>query len=491
MPYKIMKMGGQYCVYKKDGNMKMGCSDSLQKAKDQIAAIYANEGTKKSLDDIEFIDQDAVEAQKMIMRPSQAEASYVTLSSNAGQACANCRWFNGDEDYCGIIENYPEDVLPTGYCNRWEAKPNAPQTEMPMMGQDMTGPDMGAESDMMQMSLPDDDHQHEQPDIAYIAPDSNSDSVFKAITDKFKRGLKPGLSVIKGADGERLMLIVTSNSYQDREGETITTDALKSDVDKAWDSVEDQFASDNKLLFWHDDRVELGDIVWADMRGPFLVELAKENHAPLSAHFFDYREAHPDEKWGASHRFAYLKAHKDEDGTYHHIHKRETSILPREAAANALTFSGVIPMTSKRDAFLNKMLGLDNAAELLDKGIETLVAELEKRGVEHKSTDSKPAETVSPFGNLLADMIKAQAEMSEQLDAVKATADKATADNAALVEANKALTDRLAMAEKQLDARPRQATRAPETEVEADKIAADVRKSLTKKDPFFKVEVRE
>lgn len=147
-------------------------------------------------------------------------------------------------------------------------------------------------------------------------------------------------------------------------------------------------------------------------------------------------------------------------------------------------------MSKARDEFLNKMLGLENAAQLLDKGIDDLVAELAKRNINHKSADEAPVDN-GVFGNLLADMIKAQAEMAEELDAVKAKADKVdqlAADNATLNEANKALTERLEAVEK---ARPRQASRAPETQVEADKIGDEVRKSLTNRDAFWNVEVQE
>lgn len=447
------------------------------------------------------------ETEKGIERPTQAEAGYVTLGTSPDQRCANCRWFNAQDNYCGIIENYPEDVIATGYCNRWEAKPSKPESVMP--GADAVAVVADAilqAGEMVNAAMdksvdeppPVEKHNHEKPEVGYIAPDSNAESVFKSLVDKFKRGLKPGLSVMKGTDGKRLMLIVTSNSYMDREQETITTAGLKEWVDTCWKAVEDDFATDNPLVYWHDMRVKMGDIVWADVRGPFLVELARESEGVLSKSLFDYVEAHPEEKWGASHKFAYYKAHKDTDGTYHRIIKKETTVLPRFAAANALTFSGVIPMADKRSEFLNKMLGMDNAAELLDKGIDVLVGELKKRGVEHKSTDEQPAEGENVYATLLSDMIKAQADMAAKLEETQAAVNAAEAQKSAdattiatLTDTVKALTERLEILEAASKSAPRIASRAQETEIEPNKLSDELKSSLTKRDAFWGTEVFE
>lgn len=482
------------------------------------------------------------EQEKLFQRPTQAEAAYTPLSGDLTKACATCRWFAKDDGgYCGIIDNYPQDILPTGICNRHEVVPVAEIVEVVTedaaaavadailqaadvvvgaMGKDLSisqQVEYNGDSPTIVATIEDsvgktiqkiftsvetpnfttaDMHQIET-EVGYIAPDSNAEGVFKALVDKFKRGMKPGLSVMKGVDGKRYMLIVTSNSYQDRESETITTNALKEWVDTCWNAVEGEFATDNPLVFWHDMRVKMGDIVWSDMRGPFLVELARESDGILSQKMLDYVEAHPDEKWGASHKFAYYKAHKDADGTYHRIIKKETTVLPRSAAANALTFSGVIPMASKRDEFLNKMLGLENAAELLDKGIEPLVAELTKRGIEHKSTDEAPAGE-SVFGNLLADMIKAQADMDAQLEetkaAVHAAEEQKSTDQttiAAQADQIKQLAERLEAVEKGLEARPRIASRAQETEIEPSQMTEDLKNSLKKRNVFWGTETLE
>ena len=197
-------------------------------------------------------------------------------------------------------------------------------------------------------------------------------------------GLKPGQTMFKAADGKRYMLLVTSNSYTDREAETLTSAALTADVDRHWTNGDGNFASDNPLLFWHDDRMVIGDIVWGDMRGPFYVELARESDSPLASKLWDAIET-SDDDWGASHQFAYYSQHRNADGDYSRIFKKETSILPRDMAANLLTYSGVLSMSKARDDYLDKLLGVEGVADALDKGMAAIVALLKKQGVEHKS----------------------------------------------------------------------------------------------------------
>lgn len=47
MPWRIEKRGSQYCVVKKDDGKKAGCHDSREKAKKQLAALYASERRRK------------------------------------------------------------------------------------------------------------------------------------------------------------------------------------------------------------------------------------------------------------------------------------------------------------------------------------------------------------------------------------------------------------------------------------------------------------
>lgn len=437
-----------------------------------------------------------MEQKKMVWRPTQAEVAYVPLSTTGGKACSTCRWFSMQGEYgpyCHLVENWPQDIVPNGYCNRHEGQPNV---EPPAEPEAAEVEEASREHD--------DAHEHPEPVEVFAAPTSNKEvGLFGKFTAALKGGAQPGIGVVHGADGARYMLIVTSNSYMDREGETIRTEALQKWVDKCWDTVEGEFATDNPLLFWHDDRLKMGDIVWADMRGPFLMEVARESEGAISKALFDYVEQNPDEKWGASHRFVYHQKDRSADGVYGRIIKRETTVLPREFAANPLTYSGVLPMSkSKRAEYLDKMLRLEGAAALLDEGVDKLVSALEANGVQHKSSD-KPAETGESKGLniLIGDLIEAQAELVESMDALKgqidsATAEKVTAEKALAderaqaAESLKQLSERIAQLEVQLKARPVSASRDASTEVNPSSVPADLKKSLTDYDDFFGARVR-
>lgn len=231
---------------------------------------------------------------------------------------------------------------------------------------------------------------------------------------------KTGISIYKGDDGLRYMFIVTSNSYKDRDDETITTKALQNYVDAAW-AVEDKCLPENPLLFWHDGE-PIGDIVWTDMEGPFLIEVAKERanrvvrlttkgkawKTTIKQIWDAFETARY--SWGASHGFKYPDS-AFEDGTYKQIAKFETSILPLDAAANPYTFAGVLDDMNKNQV-LENLLGQAGVAEKLRKGVRTVKQELDRRGLEHKAAKPQTAKkgivedldtVISEFASKLTD----------------------------------------------------------------------------------------
>ncbi len=215
--------------------------------------------------------------------------------------------------------------------------------------------------------------------------------------------VKDGVAIYKGDDGRRYMFLVTSNSYKDREHETITSKALQEYVDNAW-TVEDKCLPNNPLLLWHDDGPKhdnapaIGDIVWTDMEGPFLLEVAKERPnrkitvkgrkstwtTTIKA-VWDALESDRKYRWGASHGFRYADSAK-ENGVYERIRKFETSVLPLDAAANPYTFAGVIDDMNK-DKVLGDLLKTPDIADKFRKDVRTLKAALDKRGLEHKALE--------------------------------------------------------------------------------------------------------
>lgn len=202
-----------------------------------------------------------------------------------------------------------------------------------------------------------------------------------------------GVVVWKGRDGLRYLFLVTSNSYEDRDNETITTKALADYVERAWNRIEERCTPDNELLFWHKGE-PIGDIVWTDMEGPFLLEVAKERPNKL-IRLSKTRKGYIKQvwngieakkyKWGASHGFQFLDSDK-QGGTYRRIKKFETSVLPLDAAANPYTFAGVID-DMDRNKVLEDLLKVPEAAAKFRKGVRAVKQELDKQGLAHKAKE--------------------------------------------------------------------------------------------------------
>ena len=240
---------------------------------------------------------------------------------------------------------------------------------------------------------PHEDHPHEVK--SFVATPLSDEGLVGRIVKWWKSELGPGIHITR-KDGLRHMFIVTSNSYEDREGETITSDALKAYEESCFPG-EDLFHCDNPLLWWHDDDVVMGEAVTVNYSEPFLVEVFRELPNPVSKVLWDYAEANGHAA-GASHRFGYLEKDRDEDGTFHRIFKQETSYLPeRSLAANDRTYAGVImasPQSDKRlDEIFEQVAGIKGASAKLHAKTGELEKELEAAGISHKAL---PPKTIAP-----------------------------------------------------------------------------------------------
>lgn len=198
-------------------------------------------------------------------------------------------------------------------------------------------------------------------------------------------------------DGERLMLLITSNAYRDREDEIIKQDALEHWVSRAWKG--DQYVEPHtEHLMWHGGD-PIGELVFSEMEGPFLIEVSRElpdavinladdGEEPYTvsrATLWDALEGRTD--MGASHRFAF-KAGDEEDGIYEAIVKVESSTLPRRRAANPWTLSQVIRkgsnMDNEKKGFFDQLFGKDGSADAVAEATADAAAALDKAGVERK-----------------------------------------------------------------------------------------------------------
>lgn len=213
--------------------------------------------------------------------------------------------------------------------------------------------------------------------------------------------------VYKSSDGLRYMFLITSNSYQDREGETITSKALE-EYEASCYPGEGLFHCDNAFQWWHDDEAVMGTIEAVEYIEPFLVEIAKEiPNDPLSKILWDFAEKNGDNA-GTSHRFGYREQDRDEDGTYHRIFKQETSYLPERAlAANERTYAGVlgtmtIPESRKRlGQIVEDATGIKELTDLIHTDLGEAKKRLAEMNIQHKAAfppaaAKKPAPTDTP-----------------------------------------------------------------------------------------------
>lgn len=158
--------------------------------------------------------------------------------------------------------------------------------------------------------------------------------------------IKP-LSFVK-KDGVRYMCIVTSNAYVDREDDVITEKALEAYT------LDKELVRKNVLLWWHGGE-PIGHIVHAEMVGPFLLEIAEEAKDRV-VDISDEGDPEPflvsvKKLWdafekssidlAASQGFKPLRV-SDGGRVYERILKVETSVLPRDDAANPYTLSEVL-----------------------------------------------------------------------------------------------------------------------------------------------------
>lgn len=354
---------------------------------------------------------------------------------------------------------------------------------------------------------PPDAHQHDMK--SFIATPRTDASILERIRSIFTDELKPGILVTrKDADGLRHMFIITSNAYEDRESETITSAALKAYEDSCYPG-DDLFHCDNPLLWFHDDDVPIGEIVAVNYSDPFLVEVARELNDPVAKVLWDYAEQNGD-KAGASHRFGYRDEDRLPNGDYKRIFKQETTYLPdRALAANLGTYAGVLKemSTVESDKRLNVIFeqatGIKDAASKIHAKSGALKKELAELGIMSKAappvvaddtaaaevdaeTDTeakaeapgdfaKYLETLNQIYALVMSMVDAQSGMYDaemgMMKALKAQEDARVKDKAY----NDTLEKRVAMVESRLNMSGRSVTQQRDTNAEAlTKAAKDL-----------------
>lgn len=479
MPYRISEQAGRYCVIKEGDDSPLKCYDTRGEAQDYLAALEAN-----------------VADAKMVMRPTQTEVGYETLSTHPGEACANCRWFNSMDGMpgCHLIENYPLDILPTGYCNRWESPPpmEAAPEPVPVV--------IVEEVAMMQV------HEDEKAGRMISAANAGAlktawESVrngMSALTDLLtKAGLftddddekvikeqHSTFKVFKAQDGQYYWKATWSNDFKDRDGEIISSKGharYLARIDAGLVPLPD-------LHYWHIPALKHGKALYIRRVERMMQAFGVFDDTPLAKVFIEHYRKN---RKKVSHGFTYptwaLK-----DGVYEDYNTFEISPLPPDVAANLYTgFEEITNMglTDEQKAHVERILGKD----LMDKTFADdakLSKALEAAGVAFKDFADVPGATelASEGGEaLLAQMqlalVTAQGALAQQQDAqAKTFAEKDAAYQTAL----KALEDKLTALEQKLELTPRSASSSAHTVVDDPTLLKQVQDKTAKYDPQWK-----
>lgn len=172
MPYELKGN----CVHKVGSDTPMKCYDNHEDALKYLRALEVNVGDAKE------------QTIKKGLLLSEQEVNYVTLSPKSNKACANCRFFcalgsdEGDGDLdndCLIVEDDipgAQPILPTGYCDRWEALP-VPAEPVPPAPIPVTI--VQADDDDMSMSMEAKASAPTSPDDYAYVPDEKKSSTWK------------------------------------------------------------------------------------------------------------------------------------------------------------------------------------------------------------------------------------------------------------------------------------------------------------------------
>ena len=433
----------------------------------------------------------------------QTEVNYIPLSTSRQKACANCRWFMVGG--CFIVENDPEPILPTGYCDRWETppQPEAPEVEpIPVtlvpsqdLGDNMGMPMMGKEGRKLNS-------------INMKRLTSFYNELKDMLTEagyELKERINPtepshGFDVFKDANGVWHWHAAYTNNYQDRDDEIITAKAHVNYINR----VDMGLVEKPTLRIWHIKGSDHGkaDLLWYTGE--------KDGSTPLVVHAV----GHFDDSEIATKALAYLRKHKMKnshgfvsakwafkEGVYSDYNTFEISWLPPSAAANPFTsFQEIKEMAltdSKKE--LLKQMGLENKIpefEAADTNVKELASEAEavyKQYGDFADTEggdeSDDGEKDASLKSLVLELIETQNELVE-FGRTQVKAEKAhQAVEAGMKQLIANQDKKIARLEKQLNLKPQRASEADETELD-DEEAKELEGELPQGDDAYNLGLR-
>jgi hypothetical protein len=221
--------------------------------------------------------------------------------------------------------------------------------------------------------------------------------------------------MVKEVNGKARWVLLSTNAYQDRDGEIVSRKAQNKDTERM--NADQNFGP---LRLWHlgypdvekkeaGPGVDIGDCDYSQMFGKVRVESGTFRNNRIAAAIKGRAD-----QWATSVGFFHPIDEPDHDGVYHNIHTFERSLLPRSKAANALTPLAAIvkenSMTTKEEKIsqLSELLGSkDLAAEVL-KQADATEKQAQERGLKYKEQQA-PA----PVAEAAAETDKAKKDGGE------------------------------------------------------------------------------
>jgi hypothetical protein len=202
------------------------------------------------------------------------------------------------------------------------------------------------------------------------------------------------LLAFKQADGQYRWVLKSSNAFEDRDGEVVTTKALNRDVMRT-----DRTGEYGPLRWWHVGKPEwrnpldwrtvvagkgldLGDTDFSAMDGPILIESGTFKSAKVGAAV----AANP-AAFKASLGFSHPLDEPDQDGVFHHINRFERSLTPANKASNPRTGLVVTKertMDQDKLAKFKELIGEEAASEALGDAQST-TKEAREAGIREKA----------------------------------------------------------------------------------------------------------
>ncbi|MCA9979937.1 MAG: hypothetical protein KDD89_03875, partial [Anaerolineales bacterium] len=149
----------------------------------------------------------------------------------------------------------------------------------------------------------------------------------KPTTRPAKKELHGRVWVVTDKEGKHRWLSISSNSYQDREGEIVSQKALEKAVERG---------DMGDLRWWHEGGAVIGSTDFQMIHGRMLIESGTFKSEKIGAAFAKLKDM------GVSVGFLHPPDQPNRDGVYSDIKIFERSVLPSRKAANALTTFGVM-----------------------------------------------------------------------------------------------------------------------------------------------------